>query len=67
MHSLKQVILVEVWFDLRKGGRICLPRITHPEAHQQLVLHLGLVITGATATQNLPRPEPVCVDDLRRC
>jgi transposase len=39
VHSLKQVILVEVWFDLRKGGRICLPRITHPETHQQLILH----------------------------
>jgi transposase len=35
VHSLKQVILVEVWFDLRKGGRICLPRITHPETHHQ--------------------------------
>ena len=39
VHSLKQIILVEVWFDLRKGGRICLPRITHPEAQQQLILH----------------------------
>jgi transposase len=39
VHSLKQVILVEVWFDLRKGGRICLPRITHPETHQQFILH----------------------------
>jgi len=38
-HSLKQIILVEVWFDLRKGGRICLPRITYPEAQQQLILH----------------------------
>jgi transposase len=25
IQSLKQIILVEVWFDLRKGGRICLP------------------------------------------
>ena len=39
VHSLKQIILVEVWFDLRKGGRICLPRITHPETQQQLILH----------------------------
>jgi transposase len=39
VHALKQIILVEVWFDLRKGGRICLPRITHPEAQQQLILH----------------------------
>jgi hypothetical protein len=39
MHSLKQILLVEVWFDLRKGGSICLPRITQPEASQQLILH----------------------------
>ena len=39
IQSLKQIILVEVWFDLRKGGRICLPRITQPEAQQQLILH----------------------------
>jgi hypothetical protein len=29
--GLKQILIVEVWFDLRKGGRICLPRITQPE------------------------------------
>jgi transposase len=39
IQSLKQIILVEVWFDLCKGGRICLPRITQPEAQQQLILH----------------------------
>jgi transposase len=39
IHSLKQILLVEVWFDLRKAGRICLPRITQPEAAQQLILH----------------------------
>jgi transposase len=39
IHSLKGIILVEVWFDLRKGGRICLPRITQPEAQHQLILH----------------------------
>lgn len=39
LHSLKQILLVEVWFDLRKGGRICLPRITHPEKEQLLILH----------------------------
>ena len=39
IHSLKQILLVEVWFDLRKGGRICLPRITQPEAAQKLILH----------------------------
>jgi transposase len=39
LHQLKQILLVEVWFDLRQGGRICLPRITQPEAAQQLLLH----------------------------
>ena len=39
LHQLKQVLLVEVWFDLRQGGKICLPRITQPEAAQQLILH----------------------------
>jgi len=39
LHSLKQILLVEVWFDLRKGGRICLPRITQPEKKQLLILH----------------------------
>jgi transposase len=39
LHQLKQILLVEVWFDLRQGGRICLPRITQPETAQQLLLH----------------------------
>ena len=32
-------LMVEVWFALRDGRRICLPRITEPEAEQQLLLH----------------------------
>jgi transposase len=39
LHQLKQVLLVEVWFDLRQGGKICLPRITQPEESQHLILH----------------------------
>jgi transposase len=39
LHQLKQILLVEVWFDLRQGGKICLPRVTQPEAAQQLILH----------------------------
>ena len=39
LHSLKQILLLEVWFDLRKGGRICLPSITQPEKEQLLILH----------------------------
>ena len=39
LHRLKQILMVEVWFDLRQGGKICLPRITQPEVAQQLILH----------------------------
>src|SRR5690242_12241584 len=39
LHQLKQILLVEVWFELRNGGRICLPRITQPEEPQRLILH----------------------------
>jgi len=39
LHTLKQILMVEVWFDLRRGGQICLPRITQPEAPVQLILH----------------------------
>jgi hypothetical protein len=31
--------MVEVWFDLRDGRRLCLPRITQPENEQALILH----------------------------
>ena len=66
IHSLKGIILVEVWFDLRKGGRIGLPRITQPEAQQQLILHqLGWSLPEQPPPKNLPRPKSVCVDDLR--
>jgi transposase len=39
LHQLKQIQMVEVWFELRQGGKICLPRITQPEAAQHLILH----------------------------
>jgi transposase len=39
LEALGSMSMVEVWFDLRHGGRICLPRITEPEVHQQLILH----------------------------
>ena len=31
LDQLDRIVLVEVWFELRKGGTICLPRITQPE------------------------------------
>ena len=39
LYRLKQILMVEVWFDLRQGGKICLPRITQPEPEQRLILH----------------------------
>jgi hypothetical protein len=38
LHTLKQILMVEVWFDLRRGGQFCLPRTTQPEAPAQLIL-----------------------------
>jgi hypothetical protein len=38
-ESLTGILMVEVWFALRDGRRICLPRITEPEAEQQWLLH----------------------------
>jgi hypothetical protein len=32
-------MMVDVWFDLRDGRRLCLPRITQPEKEQALILH----------------------------
>jgi hypothetical protein len=36
LHTLKQILLVEVWFDLRRGGQICLARITQPKPRLNL-------------------------------
>ncbi len=39
LDQLGRLQQVEVWFKLREGGAICLPRITQPEPAQQLLLH----------------------------
>jgi transposase len=39
LDQFKRVVQVEVWFKLKAGGAICLPRITQPEAAQALLLH----------------------------
>jgi transposase len=39
LDQLGRVIQVEVWFKLKAGGAICLPRITQPEPAQALLLH----------------------------
>ena len=45
------MILVEVWFRLRDGRHLCLPRYTQPEAEQALILHLQ----GWDLPENRPR------------
>ena len=39
LESLRSILMVEVWFNLRHGGQLCLPRITEPEKEQVLLLH----------------------------
>jgi transposase len=38
LDQLRRIVLVEVWFELRRGGTICLPRITQPEPAQAALL-----------------------------
>lgn len=39
LQALKNILMVDVWFDLRDGRKLCLPRITQPEKEQALLLH----------------------------
>lgn len=39
LDQFKRIVQVEVWFKLKAGGAICLPRITQPEAAQGMLLH----------------------------
>jgi transposase len=38
LDQIGRIVLVEVWFELRNGGTICLPRITQPEPAQAALL-----------------------------
>ena len=38
LDQLGRIALVEVWFELRDGRRMCLPRITQPEPTQAVLL-----------------------------
>ena len=50
LDQFGRIVQVEVWFKLRAGGAICLPRITQPEPAQAILLHqLGW---------NLPKQPP---------
>ena len=39
LDQLGRIQLIDVWFQTRVGGAICLPRITQPETAQQVLLH----------------------------
>lgn len=39
LETLARLQMVEVWCDLRHGGRICLRRITEPAPDQAIILH----------------------------
>jgi len=39
LDQFGRIAQVEVWFKLRAGGAICLPRITQPEPAQAILLH----------------------------
>ncbi len=39
LESLSSIVMVEVWFRLRDGRRLCLPRYTQPEKEQGLIIH----------------------------
>lgn len=39
LDQFGRLVQVEVWFKLRGGGAICLPRITQPEPAQAILLH----------------------------
>lgn len=39
LEVMQSVLMVEVWFGLRDGRQLCLPRITEPEPEQRLLLH----------------------------
>jgi hypothetical protein len=38
LDQLGRISLVEVWFELKDGRQLCLPRITQPEPVQTLLL-----------------------------
>jgi transposase len=39
LDQFKRILQVDVWFKLKAGGAICLPRITQPEPAQAMLLH----------------------------
>lgn len=80
-RQLGRIALVKVWFELRDGRRMCLPRITQPESAQAVLLAqlnwtlpqqppsrvYAREVAAAETTLNVAEvsPQPFCVADLR--
>jgi transposase len=63
LDQLGWMALVEVWFELRDGRRMCLPRITQPEPAQAVLLaqlkwRLPQQPPPRVSAQDLPPPGP---------
>ena len=58
LDQLKRIVLVEVWFELRDGRSMCLPRITEPEPAQKLLLgQLGWSLPSQPPPRVQAQPE----------
>jgi transposase len=58
LDQFGRIYLVEVWFQLRDGRWLCLPRITHPEPAQVALLHqLGWTLPEQP-------PPRICASDI---
>lgn len=64
--SLHAILMVDVWFDLRDGRKLCMPRITQPEKEQSLLLHhLGWTLPEQPPPRIYSNQiNPGCVDNL---
>jgi len=59
LESLRSILMVEVWFNLRDGGQLCLPRITEPEkGTNPPAPSLSLATARSTPSTNLPPSSP---------
>jgi transposase len=62
LDQLKRIVLVDVWFELRDGRTLCLPRVTQPEPAQALLLaQLGWTLPPQPPprVQAAPVPPPL--------
>jgi hypothetical protein len=66
LDQFKRILQVEVWFKLKAGGAIWLPRITQPEPARALLLHqLAWKLPEQPPPKDLQGSGLGCVADLR--